>query len=68
MLIGFLIQDKNDWKRWREINDGITGKPVIHVADNEPLLLDNTPRRSTVDEVETFDDEVESDNDVLERP
>lgn len=66
MLLGFLIKDAEDWKRWRTMNKDIMGKPVVHVADNEPVPLDNDfDQRTTVDAVEAFDNENESDSELL---
>lgn len=69
MLIGFLIQNEDDWKRWRSLNNDLTGKPVVHIADIEPVHLDDdVERQSAMDEVETIDDENESDSELIERP
>lgn len=69
MLIGFLIIDRDDWKRWRKGVCDVRGKPVVHVADTGPLQSNNRgERQSTVDDVETFDDEDESDGELVERP
>lgn len=51
------------------MNNEIKGKPVVHIADNEPVLLDNNiEQQSSVDEVETFDDDTESDSELVEHP
>ncbi len=75
MLLGFLITDIDDWKRWREAvgsNDHVegAGKPVVRVADHEPKELSDEGRErpSAVDDVETFDDEEESEGELVERP
>lgn len=69
MLIGFLITDNADWKRWRKGVGNGQGKSVVHVADAGPLQSnDRGERQSTVDDVETFDDEDESDGELVERP
>lgn len=48
------------------MNKDIIGKPVVHIADNEPVPLDNDfDQRTTVDAVEAFDDENESDSELL---
>ena len=70
MLIAFLIRDGEDWKNWRRALGTASGKPVVHVADEEPSLHGHgTVRKSAVDDVETFDDEDEeheSDGDLVE--
>lgn len=70
MLIAFLIKDEDDWKNWRRAIGTASGKPVVHVADQEPSLHGHgTVRKSAVDDVETFDDEdeePEGDGDVVE--
>ena len=70
MLIAFLIRDEEDWKNWRRALGIASGKPVVHVADEEPSLHGHgTVRKSAVDDVETFDDEDEeheSDGDIVE--
>ena len=67
MLIGFLIKDKEDWHNWRRAIGTTSGKPVVHVADEEPSSHGlGAARKSAVDDVETFDDEDQSDGEFLE--
>lgn len=71
MLIGFLIRDKEDWHTWRRSVTKVQGKPVIHVADKEPVINgQSSERQSAVDDVETFDDdnEDEGDGELVEYP
>lgn len=71
MLIAFLIKDEEDWKSWRRAIGTASGKPVVHVADEEPLLLEHSAlRQSAVDDVEILDDEDEDEGDgeMVERP
>ena len=68
MLIGFLIKDYEDWKSWRRGVRNVKGKPIVNVADMEPVQLNNRERRSAVDDVETFDEEDESDGELVECP
>jgi len=69
MLIGFLIKDEEDWKRWREdIKDVPGSKSIVHVADKEPVGMGRgmgVEREGAIDEVETFDTE-EDELDELE--
>lgn len=58
MLIGFLIRDRDDWDLWRRSLSQVQGKPVVHVADKEPVMDGEEARRqSTVYDVETLDDD-----------
>ena len=72
MLIAFLIKDEEDWKSWRGAIGTALGKPVVHVADEEPSLHERgAVRKSAVDDVETLDDEDEGDEgdgEMVERP
>ena len=62
MLIAFFIKDEEDWKTWRRAIGTASGKPVVHVADEEPWLHgQGALRKSAVDDVETLDDEDEED-------
>ena len=72
MLIAFLIKDEQDWKNWRRAISTDSGKPVVHVADEEPSLHGHgAVRKSAVDDVETLDDEDEGDEgdgEMVDRP
>ncbi|KAL8640192.1 MAG: hypothetical protein Q9228_002858 [Teloschistes exilis] len=69
MLIGFLIRDEEDWYKWRKSVTEVQGKPVIHVADKEPLIhVRDAECQSAMDDVETFDDEDDSDGELVEHP
>ncbi|KAL1620295.1 Cysteine protease atg4 [Diplodia seriata] len=57
MLIAFLIRDETDWRNWRKAVTEVHGKPVIHVADSEPVIHGGQEREGAIDEVEAFDDE-----------
>ncbi|KAB2576281.1 Peptidase C54 [Lasiodiplodia theobromae] len=59
MLIAFLIRDEADWRSWRKAVTDVHGKPVIHVADSEPIIHGGQEREGAIDEVEAFDDEDE---------
>jgi cysteine protease ATG4 len=58
MLIGFLIKDETDLKRWKASITSVQGKPVIRVLDKDriPPTL-KAERASAIDEVETLDTE-----------
>ena len=64
MLIAFLIKDENDWKDWRQALARSSGKPIVHIADREPVHGLGAERPGAVDDVETFDDEDEEDDGV----
>ena len=68
MLIAFLIKDEEDWSSWRRAIGTPLGKPVVHVADEEPSLHGHgAVRKSAVDDVETLDDEEdEGDGEMVE--
>ncbi|KAL8879120.1 MAG: hypothetical protein Q9198_003210 [Flavoplaca austrocitrina] len=70
MLIGFLIRNRDDWDNWRRSVTDVPGKPVVHVADKEPVMIGQVAERpGAVDEVETLDDdEDEGDGELIERP
>ncbi|KAL2877541.1 Cysteine protease atg4 [Colletotrichum sp. CLE4] len=58
MLIGFLIQDEDDWAEWRRNVKHVQGKAVIHVADYDPVSRSGGGERdSAIDEVETLSDD-----------
>ncbi|KAK8203976.1 hypothetical protein IWZ01DRAFT_514515 [Phyllosticta capitalensis] len=57
MLIAFLIRDESDWSNWRKAVTEVHGKPIIHVADSEPVIHGGQEREGAIDEVEAFDDE-----------
>lgn len=59
MLIAFLIRSESDWRDWRKAVTEVHGKPVIHVADSEPVIHGGQEREGAIDEVEAFDDEDE---------
>ncbi|KAL8949878.1 MAG: hypothetical protein Q9222_004051 [Ikaeria aurantiellina] len=71
MLLGFLIRDREDWQQWRRSMANVAGKPLVHVADKEPVITGHsTERQSAVDEVQTLDDDEDDDNDgeMVEHP
>ena len=71
MLLAFFIKDEGNWRSWRSAVSQTSGKPVVHVADEEPSLhKQGTQRSSAIDDVETFDDEedVDEDGEMVERP
>ncbi|KAL8674776.1 MAG: hypothetical protein Q9168_000860 [Polycauliona sp. 1 TL-2023] len=71
MLLGFLIRDRDDWDDWRRRVTEVEGKPVVHVADKEPMMMIGqvAERPGAVDEVEALDDEEdEGDGELIERP
>ena len=58
MLVAFLVRDEEDWRSWRKAMNKPSGKPVVHVADNEPSLHGRGAERpSAVDDVESFDED-----------
>lgn len=64
MLIGFLIRNKEDWGLWRRSVSEVPGKPVIHIADKEPVMDgQEAHRQSTVYDVETLDEDEDDEGD-----
>ncbi|KAI4118711.1 MAG: hypothetical protein LQ345_001277 [Seirophora villosa] len=64
MLIGFLIRNKEDWGLWRRSVSEVQGKPVVHIADKEPVMDgQEAHRQSTVYDVETLDEDEDDEGD-----
>src|SRR6185312_13514984 len=58
MLIAFLIRDENDWQGWKSAIKQLSGKAVIHIADEDPALYGRShEREGAIDEVESFDED-----------
>lgn len=58
MLIGFLIQNEDDWVEWKRCVKHVQGKSIIHVADCHPANeIRDATGRSVIDEVELLSDE-----------
>lgn len=69
MLIGFLIRDIEDWHQWRRSVTEVEGKPVVHIADKEPVMESrDADRQSAIYDVEILDDEDEDDGELIDRP
>lgn len=62
MLIGFLIQDEDDWKEWRRSVKHVQGKAIIHVSDYDPTRQMHESG-GRIDEVETLSDDDDDDDD-----
>lgn len=63
MLLGFLVQSREEFEEWRRGVDGTEGKAIIHVHDREPKYATGQERPGAVDEVETWDEGTEEDGD-----
>jgi len=64
MLIGFLIKDEADWEDWKKRIREVKGKAIVNVYEKEPPAPGQVAeRKEAVDEVQTFDDEPEGDED-----
>ncbi|KAG6014381.1 hypothetical protein E4U43_006603 [Claviceps pusilla] len=62
MLVGFLIQNEEDWFEWKRCVKHVQGKSIIHVADRHPANeQQNISGRSVFDEVEPLSDDEEMD-------
>lgn len=63
MLIGFLIQNEEDWADWRRCVKHVQGKAIIHVADHDPTTRGAMEgRMSAIDEVEPLSDDEDGTN------
>lgn len=70
MLLGFLIRDRDDWHAWRKSVTEVQEKPVVHIADKEPVMnREDMGQQNAVYHVETLDnDDDEGDGELVERP
>jgi cysteine protease ATG4 len=60
MLLGFLIRDGADWEDWKRRVAEVRGKAIVRVYEKAPPGDgERREREGAVDEVETFDDEME---------
>lgn len=64
MLLGFLIRDREDFESWRKGVEGLEGKAIIHVHEKEPRYALGVERAGAVDEVETWDETGEEEDEV----
>ncbi|KAI1006353.1 putative cysteine protease [Podosphaera aphanis] len=61
MLIAFLIRNDNDWREWQNDIREIQSKAIIHITDKNPHLENHCGERNgAIEEVETFDDDDDS--------
>ncbi|KAH6649669.1 putative cysteine protease ATG4 [Chaetomium tenue] len=66
MLIGFLIQDEDDWDMWKSAVKHVQGKSIINVSRHDPARGMGGARAGAIDEVETLSDDDDVDT-VLEQ-
>jgi cysteine protease ATG4 len=66
MLIGFLIQDEDDWDMWKSAVKHVQGKSIINVSRHDPARGMGGARAEAIDEVETLSDDDDVDT-VLEQ-
>lgn len=58
MLIGFLIQNEDDWQELKRRVKHVQGKSIIHIAERNAVLGGSSEgRESAIDEVETLSDD-----------
>ncbi|KAG5925764.1 hypothetical protein E4U42_003988 [Claviceps africana] len=61
MLVGFLIQNEEDWFEWKRCVKHVQGKSIINVADRHPANdQQSISGRSIFDEVEPLSDNEEA--------
>ncbi|KAK8131017.1 hypothetical protein PG984_007455 [Apiospora sp. TS-2023a] len=58
MLIGFLIQNEQDWQDWRRSVKHVQGKSIIHVSDHDPVAQAGE-QDSAINQVEAMSDDDE---------
>lgn len=63
MLLGFLVRSKEDFEDWTRAVRSLDSKPIIHVHDTEPRYASGPERPEAVDEVETWDETGDDDDD-----
>lgn len=56
MLIGFLIQDEEDWADWKRRVASTSGQPVVHILPGGTHSDHGQERVEALDEVEILDD------------
>lgn len=57
MLIGFLINDEDDWDMWKSAVKHVQGKAIITVSPYDPERGMGSGRPGAIDEVETLSDD-----------
>ncbi|XTI91201.1 autophagy-related protein-like protein 4 [Cenococcum geophilum] len=65
MLIAFLIRDQTDWEEWRKEVSSVQSKAVIHIAKSERVLHQGAEREEAIDEVESFDENEDDDDEGM---
>jgi cysteine protease ATG4 len=65
MLIGFLIQDDDDWDLWKSGVKHVQGKAIINVSPHDPAGGMPSGRAEAIDEVETLSDDDDDTDTVL---
>ncbi|KAK6855465.1 hypothetical protein PG995_008997 [Apiospora arundinis] len=61
MLIGFLIQNEEDWIDWRRSVKHVQGKSIIHVSDHDPVAQ-ASEQDSAINQVEAMSDDDEDED------
>ncbi|KAJ5510874.1 Peptidase C54 [Penicillium expansum] len=56
MLIGFLIQDEDDWADWKKRIQSTPGQPIVHIFPSQHQPDYGHGRAEALDEVEALDD------------
>lgn len=57
MLIGFLIQNQEDWVDWKSRVASTPGRPIIHISKADAQTDARPSRAEALDEVEALDDD-----------
>jgi cysteine protease ATG4 len=64
MLIGFLIQNEEDWIDWRRSVKHVQGKSIIHVSDHDPVAQ-ASEQDSAINQVEAMSDDDEDEDAIV---
>lgn len=57
MLIGFLIQDEDDWDSWKSSIKHVQGRAIVTVSTHDPAGGMAFGREGAIEEVETLSDD-----------
>jgi cysteine protease ATG4 len=64
MLIAFLLRDADDYEHWKQGVVSVQGKSIVHISKQEQQPPGTAPREGAIDEVESFDEGPEGDEEA----
>ena len=77
MLLAFLVRDEVEWQSLRDEMGSVQGKPVLHISDKEPIFCEEAggevrlttgERPEAIKEVETLDDDLDEEGELINLP